>query len=220
MPGPALRMNQEHADATWVVSTHESDAEARTAEALLSLRYGLPTLPFVARPTTRPGDRTLVGDQALIDSVFEQLDTERSGRLLMRAEGLSFDFPHFSAATTTGGSRVRRRLTVSLCGDSRGAGPQHRISLFGYDDTGREALEGIGLSLRPAYRGSDGWRHESSFASFGRLVERVEDIEAALDVSVRFTARLGSRVRAADEGPELASVHAGRRGPSRHGDVL
>ncbi len=195
LPGPSLRMNSEHADATWVVSTHMTDAEARAAEVVISARSGLPMLPFVARPSARAGN-SLVGDQNLIDSIFDQLDTESAGRSLLRAEGLSFDHPHFSAATTTCGRRVRRRLTVSLCGDARGAGPQHRIALTGYDREGREALEEIGLSLRPAYKGSTGWRHESSFANFGRLVERVEDIEAALDVSVRFTARL-----AAQKGP-------------------
>src|SRR5207302_9456927 len=45
IPGPAGRMNGEPADATWVVSVHESDAAARAAETLLSLRYQLPTLP-------------------------------------------------------------------------------------------------------------------------------------------------------------------------------
>ena len=34
LPGPSLRMNQEHADATWVVSTHPTDADARAAEAV------------------------------------------------------------------------------------------------------------------------------------------------------------------------------------------
>ena len=195
LPGPSLRMNGEHADATWVVSTHATDAEARAAEVLISARFGLPMLPFIARPSGRARN-SLVGDQNLIDSIFEQLDTESAGRSLLRAQGLSFDHPHFSAATTTCGRRIRRRLTVSLCGDARGAGPQHRIALTGYDREGRDALEEIGLSLRPAYKGSTGWRHESSFANFGRLVERVEDIEAALDVSVRFTARL-----AAQKGP-------------------
>ncbi len=133
---------------------------------LISARCGIPMLPFVARPSTRAAN-SLVGDQSLIDSIFEQLDTESAGRSLLRAEGLSFEHPHFSAATTTCGRRARRRLTVSLCGDARGAGPQHRIALTGYDQEGREALEEIGLSIRPAYKGSAGWRHESSFASFG-----------------------------------------------------
>ncbi|MEP7335951.1 MAG: UvrD-helicase domain-containing protein, partial [Actinomycetota bacterium] len=192
VPGPAFRLNQEHADACWVVSVHETDAEARLAELLLSLRYGLPMLPFVARPSTRSSERTVVGDQALIDRVFTECDTEAAGRALLLDEGLSFDHPHFTAATTTSGARVRRRLTVALCGDSRGRKPMHRLSLAGYDEPGRRALEGAGVSVRPAYKGSTGWRVETAHTDFARTVEAVERIEEVLDVSVRFTARLAS----------------------------
>ncbi len=188
--GPAFRMNAERADATWVIDVYESEAEARAAEALLSLRYQLPTLPFLARSNGSPPGRSLVGDQALIDRVFAELDTESAGRRLLSDHGLSFDHPHFSAATTTNGRRVRRRLTVSLCGDRRGRRTRHRLALFGYDDEGRHALERRGLSVRPAYKGSSGWRLETASSSFSTLMERVEDIEDVLDVSVRFTARL------------------------------
>ncbi|TML65767.1 MAG: hypothetical protein E6G22_01610 [Actinobacteria bacterium] len=196
VPGPAMRMNQEHADTCWVVSVHSTEAEARVAEMVLSLRYQLPTLPFVARRVAGRESAGVVGDQSLIDAVFAELDTKASGRLLLRRYGLSFDHPHFSAAATTGGSRIRRRLTVSLCGDARGGKPMHRLSLFGYDAEGRQALEHAGLSTRPAYRGSHGWRVETAHADFGRLVETVERVEAAVDVSVRFTARLAAQ----DEG--------------------
>jgi DNA helicase-2/ATP-dependent DNA helicase PcrA len=193
LAGPALRMNQEHADAVWVLSTHATEAEARKAEMLTSLRYRLPTLPFVARSYAKRDGRSLVASQAMIDEIFEELGTDVAGRELLDAEGLSFDHPHFSAARTTSGSRIRRRLTVSLCGDSREGKPMHRIALFGYDDEGRRALEDRGFLLRPAYRGSEGWRYESAFADFKRLVERIEDIEDVLDVSVRFTARLAAQ---------------------------
>ena len=190
MPGPALRMNQEHADATWILGIFASDAEARAAETVLSIRYGIPTIPFVARPYERWEGRSLVADQALLDRVFSELDSEGGAVGLLADEGLSFVHPHFTAATTTSGSRIRRRLTVALCGDPRGAEPQHRISLFGYDEAGREALEGIGLSLRPAYKGSKGWKYESSYADFASLRQTVDRVQGALDVSVRYTARL------------------------------
>ncbi len=196
LPGPAFRMNQEHADAAWVVSTHDTEADARVAEMTSSLRYGLPTLGFIARPGRgHDGSRGVVGNQELLDRLFVELDTETRGRALLDDEGLSFDHPHFSSATTTHGRPVRRRLTVSLCADSRQGRrrPQHRISLFGHDDEGRRTLEGAGMSIRPAYAGSSGWRYESSYADFGRLIEKVEDIEDVLDVSVRFTARLASQ---------------------------
>jgi DNA helicase-2/ATP-dependent DNA helicase PcrA len=193
LAGPAMRLNGEHADACWVVSVHSSDAEARLAETLLSLRYQLPTLPFLARAYAARPARGLVSDQRLLDSVFASVDTETGGRTLLREHGLSFDHPHFSAATTTSGKRLRRRLSISLCGDRRGGGPQHRLALFGYDEDGRQALERAGLSTRPAYKGSTGWRVEKSHADFARLIETVERIEEVLDVSVRFTARLAAQ---------------------------
>ena len=192
--GPAFRMNQEHADATWVLSVHETGADARLREVLLSLRYALPTLPFVAR--VGAAATGVVGDQSALDRIFAELDTETGGRLLLEDEGLHFEFPHFSAATTTAGSRTRRRLTVALCGDARGDRPLHRVSLFGYDDEGRAALEEAGLSLRPAYRGSAGWRYETCNADFGRIQETIGVIQKALPVSVRYTARLGVSERA------------------------
>jgi DNA helicase II / ATP-dependent DNA helicase PcrA len=187
--GPAFRMNQEHADATWVLSVHDTESEARLDEVMLSLRYALPTLPFVARPMGAASG--LVGSQEALDRVFAELDTETGGRLLLEDEGLFFDFPHFSAATTTTGSRTRRRLTVALCGDGRGGRPLHRISLFGDDDDGRVALERAGLSLRPAYRGSSGWRFEAASADFRRIRDTIGVIVRALPVSIRYTARLG-----------------------------
>src|SRR5207302_3613730 len=193
IPGPAFQMNGEHADATWVIASYENEAEARTAEVLLSLQYQLPTLPFMARPYGAPAGRSVVADQRLIDREFAGLDTESAGGRLLREHGLSFDHPHFSAATTTKGRRVRRRLTVSLCGDKRGARTLHRLALFGYDEEGRQALERSGLSVRPAHSGSVGWRLETASSSFSALMEKVEDIEDAIDVSVRFTARLAAQ---------------------------
>ena len=187
--GPAFRMNQEHADAAWVLSTHETDADARIEETILSLRYAVPTLPFVARP--RGAAAGVVGDQEALDRVFAALDTETGGHLLLEDEGLFFEFPHFSAATTTAGSRTRRRLTVALCGDARGGRPLHRVSLFGYDREGRRALERAGVPLRPAYRGSSGWRFETCSADFGRIQRTISEIQDVLPVSVRYTARLG-----------------------------
>jgi DNA helicase-2/ATP-dependent DNA helicase PcrA len=191
LAGPAVRLNGEHADASWVLGCYHSDAEARTAETVVSLAYGIPTIPFVARPGARSNG--LVGDQTLIDRVFTEIDTERAGWRLLGAEGLSFQHPHFSAATTTSGTRLRRRLTVALCGDPRAAGPQHRISLFGYDDEGRQTLERLGFRWKPADKGSAGWRYESSYADIGKLDEVVRLLREELNCSVSYTARLAGQ---------------------------
>jgi DNA helicase II / ATP-dependent DNA helicase PcrA len=194
--GVQYRMRTEGGDAAWVVSVHASDAEARVAEHVLSARYGLPTLPFNARPSGAKQVDSVVGNQALIDRVFSELDTEESGHRLLAEEGLSLRFPHFTPRAHTSGRlgsrRVRRRMVLTLCGDRRGMSPMHRVSMFGYDEDGRKALQGLGLSLRPARRGSDGWRYETASKDMGALMSTVERVQGVLDVQLQLNARLVS----------------------------
>jgi DNA helicase II / ATP-dependent DNA helicase PcrA len=192
LAGPAVRLNGEHADACWVVETHSSEGEARLRENLLSLHYALPTIPFVARGSAKAEGQGVTGSQELIDRVYSDLDAEAAGLRLLADYGLSFDHPHFSASTTTSGMRLRRRLSISLCGDSRGESPLHRIALFGYDDAGRRTLENLGLSLRPAYRGSAGWRYETATKDFGELLRIGEQLKEAVGVMPRLSARLAA----------------------------
>ena len=193
--GVQYRMRTEGGDAAWVVSVHASDAEARVAEHILAARYGLPTLPFNARPSGTRSVESVVGSQALIDRVFAELDTEAAGRRLLTEEELSPNFPHFTPRTHTssrrGSPRVRRRMVLTLCGDRRGASPMHRISMFGYDDDGREALRRLGLSVRPARRGSAGWRYETASKDMQSLLSTVERVKGVLDVHLQLNARLG-----------------------------
>ncbi|MGA8365269.1 MAG: 3'-5' exonuclease [Solirubrobacteraceae bacterium] len=193
--GVQLRMRMEGADAAWVVSVHTSDAEARVAEHILSARYGLPTLPFNARPSSSGSTESVVGSQDLIDRVFASLETNASGRALLADEGLCLRHPHFTPMAHTSGrlgsARRRRRMVVTLCGDRRGASPMHRIAMFGYDAEGREALQRLGLNVRPARRGSAGWRYESASKDIGSLLSTVERIRGELDFHLQLNARLG-----------------------------
>ncbi len=193
--GVATRLTQEGGDAAWVLRSRATDAEARVVEAILSARYGLPTLPFNARPSKR-ARHSVVGDQGLIDEVFVSLDTDDSGLRLLDDDGLDFCFPHFSAAAHTcnrlGSKRTRRRMVLTLCGDRRGASPMHRIAMFGYDDEGRDTLRRIGLSVRPARAGSSGWRYETCAADMGRLLSTIEEVRSVLDVQVQLNARIVS----------------------------
>jgi DNA helicase-2/ATP-dependent DNA helicase PcrA len=192
--GVAYRMRQEGADAAWVISVHASDAEARVAELLLSAQYGLPTIPFNARPAGARSPNSLVGNQTLIDRIFTTLDTDAAGRRLLVDEGLSLRFPHFASGAHTSGRRgsprLRRRMVVTLCGDRRGGTPMHRIAMFGYDQHGREALERLGLSVRPARRESSGWRYETASAHMPTLLSTVERVRGELDFQIQLNARL------------------------------
>jgi DNA helicase-2/ATP-dependent DNA helicase PcrA len=192
--GPLRRCTQEHADTLWVVQVHDTEAESRFAGASLAARYGLPTLPFVARNQETAGAGSLVGNQQLIDRLFEELDTHKRGLQLLADHGLHFDAPHHLPASNARPmlGRPRRRVSVVLCGDRRGRTPMHRVSLFGYDAEGKEALEGIGLSVRPARRGSRGWRFETCNADMAVVQETVQRIGEVLDITVRPVARLAA----------------------------
>ncbi len=191
--GVAYRVRGERADAAWVISTHACEADARYNEALLAAKYGLPTVPFAARTAQDRTGRSLVGDQYLLDRLYSELDTGAAGLRLLQDSGLTFERPHFQSGTYTRTEVRRRRLAISLCGDRRGRSPMHRIALFGYDDEGKRALEGIGLSVRPARRGSDGWRYETACKDMAMIHRVAGQIAGALgDVSIRPTARLGS----------------------------
>ena len=96
----------------WVVSTHDSQPEARAAELELSLRYRIPTLPFVARKGGRV-DEGVSSDQRLIDEVFATFPTIATGLELLADHGLSFEHPDHTPKTYEG---RRRNMTVTLCG--------------------------------------------------------------------------------------------------------
>ncbi len=205
--GVQLRSNQEHADAAWVVSSFATEPEARAEEMRLSLSYQLPTIPFLARHGK--GSNGLVSDQALIDRLFAQINTEAGGFNLLRDHNLSFQHPHHFPQTYEG---RRRNVTVTLCGDRRGLRPMHTIAVGGRDEEVRDALAGIGLSVRPA--GRFGWRYETCRADYGEVMKTVERIGQTVPVHVRRMARLGANA----EGPArkntlpfipAASVRAG-----------
>ena len=186
--GVHLRAVQEHADAAWVVSTHDSEPEARAAELDLSLRYRIPTLPFVARKGKSTAG--VSSDQGLIDDVFARFPTMPSGMNLLADHGLSFEHPHHTPQTYEG---RRRNVTVTLCGDRRGQRPMHHVAVGGRDPDVRAALERFGLSVRPAKASSESWRYESCFNDYGKAMDIVDRIQTATPVTVRRMARLASR---------------------------
>ena len=68
----------------------------------------------------------------------------------------------------------------------------HRIAVAGRDPEGRQALEGAGLSVRPARRGSASWRYETCVRDFPQAVRIAGDVTLAVDASVRVLGRFGS----------------------------
>jgi DNA helicase-2/ATP-dependent DNA helicase PcrA len=184
--GFMLRARQEHADAIWIVSTHESENEARFEEYILSLKYGIPTIPFVARKGGSVNG--LVHDERYIQRIFSSFDTTTSARRLLEYVGLSIKHPHFRPRSR---SSNRHHVVITLCGDRRGATPMHRISLVGNDVAARNVLEMAGLSVRASGHGEASWRHETANASMASIQKTAEHISGLLDVDIIRHARLG-----------------------------
>ena len=146
-----------------------------------------------------------MGNQEKLDEVFAAIDSESGGRRLLEDEGLSFQHPHHQASTHMGRRRV---LTLTLCGEPRGKSSLHRVSIAGRDDTGKEALERIGLSVRPAKAQSISWRYESAFKDFPEAVNVAASISDALEVAVRVRGRFGTDARGRFETNSLPCIPA------------
>lgn len=199
MVGFQQRVNQEHADALWVVGVHADMQSARVDEYLLSLRYQIPTIPFVARRGFSVNG--YVHDQAVIDAVFATVDSEEGARKLLGVRGLSRAHPHHRPQSRDSN---RRNIVLTLCGDRRGGRPLHRISMVGNDARGRTTLRELGLSVRAAKKGSKSWRFETSHVSYGAVRAIAERIAHAFPGSVIVEkARLGKNVRGTRHGNSL-----------------
>jgi superfamily I DNA/RNA helicase len=208
--GYELRCRQEHGDAVWILAAHASENEARYLEYTLSLDFGIPTFPFVARPGG--STKGLVHDQAILDRLFRERPTEESGERLLALYGLTREFPHYRPQSHTG---RRRNVTVTLCGERRGTSPLHRISVIGSDKDDADRLRAIGLSVRPVKKGNPGWRYETAIADFAELMSIVDRIRDTFDGDVALVqfARFGSGAAEEEPVPE-AEAEAGT------GDVM
>lgn len=180
------RSNQERADKLWVISTHQSPSEARINEYLLSLRYQIPTLPFIARKSRN--ENGYVHDQSLIDQVYATLDTQSGAHRLLADCQLLVDYPHHQPQASKSN---RVNLTITLCGDSRGNSVLHRISVVSRHPDVKRKLETLGLSVRPANKNHSAIRFETSYQSFAAIQDIASAIQKVIpDINMSLRARL------------------------------
>ena len=173
------RCVQEHADAVWLIASFNSENDARECEHVLSLRYGLTTLPFVARKGASVNG--LVHDQARLDTLHASLAGTSRNTDLMRDHGLDPDHPHHSPQSAPG---RRRNLILTLLADSRGETPLHRISLSGNDADGRNAVRAAGLNPRPYARNPANWRYESAFKDIANAEQTLSRLRPCLPLTI------------------------------------
>ncbi len=199
------RSMQEHADALWVLTAHPNENEARVQEMLFSLRYGLPTLPFV--PRKGKGTNGLVHELTYIRRIFDSLDTEKAAKRLLRDLDLDPDEPHLRPRSRNSN---RRNITVTLCADRRGRRPMHRVFLMGSDAAGKRALERAGFVVRRGKRGWRGWKVEIIRADFGKALAFAHRLKRAVNGEFIFKAHVHSQsvpfVRASAVRPGMVMV--------------
>lgn len=204
MVGFVQRCNHEHADKVWVLATHNNPNDARVLEYSLSLRFGIPTIPFIARK----GGCThgYVHDQEIIDRIFKEHDTREAGINLLNKYGLDPKYPHHSPQSR---SSNRRRIILTLCGDRRGKTPMHRISMIGNDKEGRKKLESLGLSVRSAKKNSSSWRFETCNKDYGVLIDVIDRVSSAFnDLEIINNARLGGKKKNLKDSNSLPFIPA------------
>jgi len=188
MVGFKQRLLQEHADALWVVGTHATPTDARVDEVTLSLAYGIPTFPFVARKGK--GKNGYVHDQQLIARIFSELDTESAALRLLKDRNLHPEEPHHRPRSR---NSSRHNIVVNLCSDRRGASALHRVSIVGNSIEARNQLESAGLKTRPAKPGSRSWRFDAVRAHFGETLKIAHEAKRALDGQLVLNANLNGR---------------------------
>jgi DNA helicase II / ATP-dependent DNA helicase PcrA len=179
------RCLHERADAVWLIGAFENENDARDYEHRTSLRYGITTMPFVARKGGSVNG--LVHDQARLDRLHSDLESEPKGKHLLADHGLFVDEPHHVPQTSLGRRRV---FNLTLYAEKRGATPMHRMSLSGNDDQGREALAELGLNARAYKRNPENWRFETLYREMAKVEMVRTKLASKFELLIRRKANL------------------------------
>ncbi len=166
--GLRVRVNQEHADAAWILRVCDTPAEAGYWEAWYAAEYGLPTALFHGL------GRKLLMDEAMLRRLFDELDTTTRAKRLMDDLDLHPEFPHLRPQS----GRNRQTLNLTMFSDIRGATAYHRVQWSSNRLELGERLRAAGYSVRPGKLA--GVRFETSRS---RYVDALELARAAADAA-------------------------------------
>ncbi len=188
--GFAQRLRQENADKLWIVKVCSNEQEARFNEAVLSLKYGIPTMVFKARFTSkRPGKNTIASEQKMIDALYQTVDTKQAAKKLMNDFGLHFDFPHLAAQSASG-----KRLNINVVLSSHLSWREtmaHRVSIVTQNKDAVAKLKQLGLSVRKSKRNSPSFRVETAYANIEKVMDFIDKVQSAIpEVEAYFKIRI------------------------------
>jgi len=185
----AVRLALERsADRIVALCACESEQEARYLEALWSLQYGIPTLPF------KPRSRMMVVGPYL-HRLFSELETRKGAERLAAALGISLEAHHVALGAVRRGAQSRVRVLLTICVRAyvpKGPGrllkaPQilHQLSLETSVPDALARLRAVGVPLRKAKRGWSVRITGSSLRDVGVKAEWLREVTDGI-LEVRF----------------------------------
>jgi DNA helicase-2/ATP-dependent DNA helicase PcrA len=182
--GPRMRVNQEHADALWILQLCDSRAEASCWEAFFAAEYGLPTALFHGL------GGNLAMDEEHRERLFDMLDTGPRAKALMEDYDLHIEFPH----VRPGGGGRRQTLNLSMFGgERRTAGvDHHRVQWCSNRPEIAERLMAAGLPVRPSKHKS--LRFETMRKDYVEAVALARRAADAGGLVINRRAQIGDRV--------------------------
>ena len=182
--GARVRLNQERADALWVLAVADTRAEASYWESYFSTEYGLPTSCF------HTVGRNLAMDQQWIDRLFRDINTDLRAKDLMEACDLHPEYPHLRPS----GGKRGHTLTLSMFGgERRGSGvAHHRVQWCSNRPEVADRLRAAGVDIKPTRTASK--RFEATRRSYVDALDMAKAAAMAGGLKVSRRAQIGDRV--------------------------
>ena len=181
--GLRVRVNQEHADAAWIVRVCDSRSEAAYWEALLAAQYGLPTACF------RGIGRELILGETDLARLFAAIDTDTGAKQLMDDFDLHPEFPHHRPQN----GLSRQCLNLTMFSDNRGRASYHRVQWSTSRPELLRKLEDAGLATRTGARPGTG-RFETSRKAYDEAVALARRVASAGGMGIQYRACIEGQI--------------------------
>jgi DNA helicase-2/ATP-dependent DNA helicase PcrA len=172
MPGFRHRASKEGGETVWIITSFDTEKQARDHQRLLSLKYALPIRNFA------PGSKRTGADEPV---EYKQLNTERSALWLLEDMGLAREHPDDRRKPFHGSPGD---VLVAMCSDVRRGRPDHRVYGRTMSDETMKIAADAGFNMKKVTDGLGGW-----YAQFWR-----RDYSHALVDAARLRNALGGRL--------------------------
>jgi DNA helicase-2/ATP-dependent DNA helicase PcrA len=182
--GFRVRVNQEHGDKLWVLRVCDSLPEAAYWESWYAAHYGLPTACF------HSVGRELAMDDAWLERLYRELDTEVAAKQLMDDLLLHPEYPHHRPQN---GAR-RQSLNLTMFSDARHGRPYHRVQWSTNRSDVAERIASKGFDVRGLGGSRQGYRLETARVDYSEALDLARRVAAAGGLELRRRMAVGGAI--------------------------